>query len=139
MQPCEQLLAYLVVEDGTYDLERRIRVTHAVAVCQEECLAVEVEGERLAMNYDTTFLLKVTISPDVVIANEVMHLYTAVGQFGQLAKEACESLGDNMAVFVPEVEHVSKEIDSFCVLFYLVKKTYQAAFLHPAVRNGKGA
>ena len=108
-------------------------------MCQEKCLAVEVEGERLAMKNHPTFLLQVSIRPDVVVANEIMHLDTAVGQFGQFAKEACVSLGNNMAVFIPEVEHVAKKIDSLCVLLYLVKKTYQAAFLHPAVRNGKGA
>ena len=57
MQPCEQRLAEFAVEDAAYELELLVGVAKAVAVGQEEHLAVDFRRLRFLVQDDTTFLL----------------------------------------------------------------------------------
>ena len=106
---------------------------------KEECLAVKVEGEGLTMDDDTALLFKVVVCPDIMIPCEVIHLHTAVGQFGEFTQEACIAFWHRMVVFVPEVKHITEEVNGFSGRFYLIEKTDQTAFLHPTMWNGEGA
>ena len=121
------------------NLKRLVGVAHAVSVGKEECLAVKVKGERLAMDNDTTLLFKIIICPYIMVPSEVMHFYTAVGQFGEFAQKACIAFWHRMVVFVPEVKHITEEVNGFSGRFYLIEKTDQTAFLHPTMWNGEGA
>ena len=89
------------------------------------------------MQDDATLLLQIVVGPDVVIACEVMHLNTHVGQFRQLAQKAGKALGDDVFVFVPEVEHVAQQIDSGSFLLDAVEKTHQSSFLLSLMRNSQ--
>ena len=127
------------MEDGSYDLERGVGVAHAVAVGQEELMAVDFGGLWLLVQDDTALFFQIFVGPDVVVARKVVYLDSHVGEFGHFAQKACETFGHYVAVFVPEVEHVAQQIDGSCFVLDAVEKTYQPALLHPLMRNGQRA
>ena len=126
-------LAELVMEDALDELEALAWVAQAVAMGQEEQLAVDLRRLRLLMQYHAALLLQVLIGPDVMVAGEVMHLDTHVGQFGYLAEKAREALRHHILVFVPEVEHVAQQVDGCCLLLDGVEESHEPALLHPSV------
>ena len=81
MQRREEPLAHLVVEDGTNNLKRLIGVAHAVAMSQEELMAIDLGSLWLFMQDDATLLFQVLVGPDVVVTCEIMHLDTHIRQF----------------------------------------------------------
>ena len=124
------------MEQVAQQLELLVWITETVAVCQEEDFSVNLGGERLLVQDDTALFLSVFVGPDVVVAREVMHLDTHVGQFREFAEETGIALRYHVFVFVPEVEHVAQQVDGSGLLLDRVKKSHQPAFLHPSMWDG---
>ena len=127
------------MEDTAYHLERLVGVAQSVAVGQIEDLAIELDGLRLLVQDDATFLCQIVIGPDVVVACEVVHLDAHVCQLGYLSKETGEAFGHHIFIFVPEVKHIAQQIDSCCLLLDRVKEAHQSSLLHASVLNGPRA
>ena len=139
MEGREKMLAKAVMEDRANDLERLAGVAQAVAMCQIEYLSIELYGLWLLVEDDTTLALQIFVGPDVVVACEIVHLDTHIGQLGYLAKETGEALRHHIAVLVPEVEHIAQQIDGSRLVLDTVEETHQSALLHALMRNGEGA
>ena len=131
----EQRLANAVVEYPAQQFERAAVVAQAVAVGKMEHLAVNLGGKGLVVHRHATLLLQVVVSPNVVVAREEVHLDAHIGQLRQLAEEAGETLWHHIFIFIPEVEHVAKEVNGRCLVLDGVEKSHQPALLHPAVRH----
>ena len=107
MEGGKEPLAHLVMEDGTNHLKRLVGVAHAIAMSQEELLAVNLGGLGLLVENNATLLFQIFVCPDVVIAREIVHLNPHICQFGDFAQETGEPLWHHILVFIPEVEHVA--------------------------------
>ena len=135
----EEALADAVVEHGAYDLELRVGVAQPVAVGQIEDAAVELRGQRLAVDDDAALALQVVEGPDVVVAREVVHLDAHVCQLGDLAEEARVALRHHVFIFEPEVEHVAQQIDGSRLRLDGVEEAYESPLLHPLVLECPGS
>ena len=107
MEGREGPLTGAVVEDALDELETLVGIAQTVTMREEEDLTVEFGGFRLLVEDDTALLFKIAVSPNVVVACEVMHLDAHIGEFGDLAQKTGEALGHYIFIFVPEVEHVA--------------------------------
>ena len=107
MERRESPLTGAIMKNTLDKFEALIGITQPVAMCQEEDLAIKLSGLRLLVEDNTALLFQITVSPNVVVACEVMHLDTHIGEFGEFSQEAGEALGHHIFVFVPEVEHVA--------------------------------
>ena len=135
MEHGEQVLTGSVMEHTADELEFLVRITQTVAMSHEEHLTIDLGGERLFMENHAAFLFQIAIHPDVVVASEVMHLYAHIGQFRDLSQETCISFGYGIFPFVPEIEHVAKQIHGCRLVFNIVKEPHESSFLHPLMRD----
>ena len=105
----------------------------AVSVGEEKLFSAEFDGAGFAVEDDAAFGGEVVAHPHVVVADEEVYLHAAVGQFADLAEEAGETAGDDVAVFKPEVEHVAEHEHGFGLVLDVVEKTDEPSFLCAAV------
>ena len=70
------------MEDALDELETLVGIAQTIAMRQEEDLAIELGGLRLLVEDDATLLFQIAIGPDIVVAREIMHLDTHIGEFG---------------------------------------------------------
>ena len=68
-----------------------------------------------------------------------MHLYTHVREFGNLTQEARVALGYYKLILVPEVKHISQQIDSTRLMLDAVKEINKSALLSACVGNSTAA
>lgn len=135
----KETLAEAVVEDGAYEAELPVGVTQSVAVGEEESAAVDFGGQGLAVDDDAAFLFEIAVGPDVVVAGEEVDFDTHIGQFGEFSEETGVAAGHDITVFVPEVKHVAKEIDSGGLVLDAVEETDQTALVHARMVYGERA
>ena len=79
MKSREGPLTGTVMKDASDELETLVGIAQAIAMRKEEYLAVEFGGLRLLVEDDATLFFKIAVSPDVVVACEIMHLDAHVG------------------------------------------------------------
>ena len=135
----KEALAEFVVKQAAQPLKFPVVVAQPIAVSKVKRLAVEFRNEPLTVQNYPTFLLQVIAHPKVVIANEEMHLYAHVGEFGNLAQEARVALRHNKFILVPEVKHISQQINSTRLMLDAVKEIYESALLSTCVGNSTAA
>ena len=120
----EHPLTGTVVEYTAYYFKTFVGVALAVAVVEIEQTAEYLCCQWLAVEYHSAFALKVSVSPYIVIAGEVMHLDAHVGQFGNLAKETCVAFRYDIFPLMPEVEHIAKHIYGRCLILDFVEESH---------------
>ena len=118
-----------------YHLELPILFTQAITMCQVEFLAIDFASHRFAMNHNPTFLFQIIATPNVMISDKEMHLYTHIGQFGNLPEETGISFGNHQLEFIPEVEHIAQQIDGTRLMFDTIKEIHQTTLLCTAMFN----
>ena len=114
-----------VVEHGPQGAELPVGVAQSVAVGEVEELASELHGHGAVVHDGAALLGEVVLAPDVVVADEEVHLHAAVGELAHLAEEAGVALGHHVAVLEPEVEDVAQHIHGRGLLLYLVEEVDQ--------------
>ena len=140
VQAGEETLAERVVEHVPQPLVASVSRAESVSVCQVEDASVDFRGKAdAAMERHAAFPLEVVPHPEVVVSREEMYLHAAVRQLRQLAEQAGVAFGDDVSVFVPEVEHVPEQVDGGGLVSDAVKEVDQPAFLHPWMRDGAAA
>ena len=127
----EHALAGTIVEHPLDELELLVRVAKAVAMSQKENLTVELGGQGLLVQDDSAFALQIDVGPDVMVAREIVHLNTKVGQFGDLAEKTGIAFRNYVLILIPEVEHVAQKIDGCRLRLDGIMETYQPTLLHP--------
>ena len=133
MQRTEQRLARTAVEYTAQELEARVGIAQSVAVREVEHLVVNLHCLRLRVYRHAAFVVQIAVGPDVVVARKEVHFYAHVGEFGYFSEEARVAFGHDIAVFVPEIEHVAKQIYGACLGLYGVKEPYKPPLLRAAV------
>ena len=103
---------------------------------KKENLAIDFGGKRLFVENDTTFLLQIVIGPDVMVADEEMHLHPIISQFGEFAEKAAVTSWHHIFVFIPEIEHVAQKINGSRLMLDAVEKAHQTALVHAAMVDG---
>ena len=136
MDAGEECLQGATVEHGPEQLEFLVVVAQPVTMCQIELLAIELHGHRFAVEDDTALAREVVAAPDVMVPDEEMHLYTHVGQFGELAEKAGVAFGYHQSEFVPEVKHITQQIYGCSFVLDAVEEIDHSALLSAAVRYG---
>lgn len=139
MHEVEESLAHTVVEHCPQKPERTTGVSKPVTMSEVENLIVNFCRDGFPVNDKTTLLLQVSISPDIVIACEEMDLYAHISKLGQFPQKARKPLWHNIAVLVPEVEHVAQQVYCRSLVLYGVQKSDQPSLLCPAVLYGERA
>ena len=66
-----------------------------------------------------------------MVSREIVDFNAVVGEFGEFSEEACEAFWHNVSVFVPEVEHVSEQVNCACFMLDAVEEAHESALLHP--------
>ena len=135
----KEALAEFVVKQAAQPFELPVIVAQPITVSEVKRLAVEFRNKSLTVQNYPTFLLQVIAHPKVVIADEEMHLHAHVGEFGNLAQEARVALRHNKFILVPEVKHISQQIDSTRLMLDAVKEIYESALLSACMGNSTAA
>ncbi len=111
MEAREETLAETVAEEGTHEAELGVGITQTVTVAEVEEFVGNLDGDGIVVHLHATLLLEIVLTPDVMVASKEMHLDAHVGEFADLAQEACVAFGHHVPILVPEVEDVAKEVD----------------------------
>ena len=133
----ESPLTETIVEDGPNEFERLVRIAHAVTMCEEKLMAIYLCCLGLLVEDNAALFCQVLVSPDVMVACEVMYLNSHVCQFRQLTKKTRKPFGHHILVLIPEVKHVAQQVNGCSLFLDAVKKAYQPAFLHTLMWNGQ--
>ena len=112
----------------------------AVAVGKVEGALVDGGCYGRAVDKDTRFAGEPSECPNIMITNEIVHLYAAVRKVSEGGKEGAVGFFVRVApeVLVPEIEHVAEEVDSRGILRHGAQQRHQATLVFAGVRDGTG-
>ena len=82
---------------------------------QTEHLSADVHKGRLLQTLHSKFL-EIAVGPHVVVSLEEIHIHALVHQVGNGAEHPDITLGNNIAVLVPEIPDVAQEIQRSRIL-----------------------
>jgi hypothetical protein len=91
------------------------------------------------MKHYSALFYEIVFHPKVMIARKIVHFNAKVGEFGDFTQESGETFGNYRLIFVPEVEHIAKQIHGTCLVFDAIEEAYETTFLHATALNGKTA
>src|SRR5574344_2640816 len=120
------------MEETAEHLEVFVGVTQSVAVPQVEHFTVNFGCDRFLVKNNAALLLQISVAPDVVVAQKVMHLYAEICQFRELTQKSSIAFGHHIFIFVPEVEHVAQQVNGVSFVLDAVEKLDKPAFLRAA-------
>jgi len=89
-------------------------------VSKVEFFSEELCFKWFVVNDHPGFAWKVIENPDIMIPCEKVHRYTAVADLRNGAEYPDKSLWRDFTVFKPEIKDITKEIDTFSILFHPV-------------------
>ena len=124
-QQREQALVEARAEHLAQQVELLVQVPEAVAVTNQEPLAVNLEHLGFVVHHHPHLLLQIVEHPHVVVAEEEVQLHPAVGQLGQLAQQARVATRHRVAVGEPEVEYVAQQEQRLAVALDAVEEAAQ--------------
>ena len=135
----EQSLGKFVMEKPAEDLKGFVCLAQSVSMSQEKLLAVDFCCQRLPMQYDATLPCQIVTTPDVVIAGEEMDLDTQVCQLGEFPQEPGKTLWYYHPVFIPEIKHITQEINGCRLVLDTVQEVHETAFLQASMADRQRA
>ena len=103
----EQPLVELALKHLFQELVAFVSWPSAIAVDKEKLLALDSLDDRLTVHLKSDFVVQVAETPKVVVADEHVNGDAVVHEFGQLALQPYEALGNHCLVFEPKVEQVT--------------------------------
>ena len=107
MQKTEQELKDTIMEDSTQEAISERNRPKAITMSQTESPATDLNDRRLGQAYHSK-LLKVFISPDVVVSLKEIHFDPTIHQITQGREHLDISLRDDVAILVPEIPDISQ-------------------------------
>lgn len=131
----KSLLKEWAMEHLAEEGETPIIITEAIAVSQIKDLAPHFDGTGFIVHDDTALLRQVVLAPDVMIANEKMHLHSSVRQLGQFAQETDMALRHDLTELKPIVEHVAQKIDGSGFCLDAIKEIHEPPLARAARRK----
>ena len=133
VQRTEQHLARTTVENATQEFETRVGIAQSIAVGKVEHAVVYLHCLGLCVHRHAAFVVQVAVGPDIVVAGKEVHFDAHIGEFGDFTKETRVAFGHHVAIFIPKIEHVAKQIDGARLRLYGVKESHQPPFLRAVV------
>ena len=91
------------------------------------------------MKHYSALFYEIVFHPKVMIARKIVYFYAKVGEFGDFAQESGVALGNYRLIFMPEVEHIAKQIHGTCLVFDAIEEAYETTLLHATALNGETA
>ena len=116
MEPRKEPLADRVPEHLLDELVAMVTRPQAIAMPDQETLPGDLPHDGLAVHDDPGLLRHIVEDPHVVVADEQVHRYAPVGEFGELAQQPHVAPWYGTLVFEPEVEQVAQQHDLRSVL-----------------------
>ena len=129
----EQELVEITFKDLLQKFVAVVSWTSAIAVDQKELLAFDGLDDRLAMHLKPQFVVQVTETPKVVVADEHVHRNARIGELGQLALQPDEALGNHGLILKPKIEEVTHKVKLLAVGTNHVQEAQQLALALLAV------
>ena len=101
---------------------------------QEEHLAIDFGRHRRFMHDNSTLFFQITIRPQVVITRKEMHFHAVISQLAKLSQEAGIAFRHHITILIPEIKHISEQINCRSLFLDTVEKTHQSPLLRAAMR-----
>ncbi len=134
MQPCEEPLAHGVAEHGLDQLVAVVARAQAIAVADQEALAVPLAHDGLAVHDPPRLRRHIVEDPHVVVADVEVHGDAAVGELGHLAQQPHMPARHGLPPLEPEVEQVPEQVDLRGILGRLIQEGADALLALQAAR-----
>ena len=106
-----ETLTESVAEEPSHETETARQTAKGIAVGEEEAFAVNLDDAFAVDGFDAYFGWQVVEDPDIVVADEPGHFDAVVDHGCELAEEAGETAGHDIAVLIPVVEDVAQEVE----------------------------
>ena len=91
---------------------------YSIAMSHEYFLSENLINERTINNTDTKFVGNIIENPNVVVAYKPGYLDAGIGKFGKFAEEAHKTARHDIAIFIPIIENITKQINSVGITLY---------------------
>ena len=108
------------MKHGTKQFELLVRVAQSVTMSKIELFSVYFGSQRFTVHNDTTFFGEIIPTPYIMVANKEMHFHSHIRQFGDFSQETGISFGDDQPEFIPEIKHISQQINSRSLVLYTI-------------------
>ena len=100
-----------------------VSLCKGVSMGQTEIFPAQPDHGRLpAFHYESKFLLKISVCPDIMVSVEKVHLHAGICQSGQCPQRSGISARDDIFIFIPEIEYVAQKINGLCIFGNLLQK-----------------
>ena len=129
----EQELIELTFKDLLQKFVAVVSWTSAIAMDQKELLAFNRLDDRLAVHLKTQFVVQVTETPKVVVADEHVHRNARIGKLSQLALQSDKASGNHRLVLKPKIKKVTHQVKFLAVGTNHVQEAQQLALALLAV------
>jgi hypothetical protein len=134
MQKTEKELKNTIMENTAQEAIAERNRSEAITMAQTESLSTDLNDRRLGQAYHSE-LLKVFISPDVMVALEEEDLHSPVHQRLKGSKDPDISFRNDITVFVPEIPDVTQQIQSLSILRQTAEKVGKTPLTRIRIRN----
>lgn len=105
----EKTLVAAVAKYPSEDVVGAVKVPQAIAMPDEETLAVVFYHFGVLVHDNVHLVLEVIEHPHVMVAHKIMQFNTCVSHLSHAPEETDVSFGNDIAIGKPEVEHVAKK------------------------------
>ena len=112
MQKAEKALEEFFAETPAHKFVPEMSWTEPVTMAEAEDLASDIDDIRL-LEYPDTHILKIVVTPDVVVSLEEIHLDACFHQVHQCRKHADIALRDHIMILIPEIPDVTEQVQRF--------------------------
>lgn len=139
MNPAEHLLADLVVEESSHELQHLGIIAKSVTMSEIKLATSTLYLFGTGMQGAADFLRKIVENPDIMVTGEPMDLDSLVGHHGDFAEETCESTRGYMLEFKPKIDDVAQKEELFAVILDGIKEPHYPPLVIQRIVEGAGA
>lgn len=93
-----------------------------VTVTNQAAFPKELHHLGFVVEDDPHLLGEIVEHPHIVVADEEVYLYPAVGQLRHLTEDACVTTRNEVAIREPEIEDVAQEEERLAIVFDAIKE-----------------
>lgn len=129
----------MVPEHSANKTERWFKQPYAVAVGYEETFSCNITDNRAVYHFDAYFVAQIVEKPNIVVARKPCYSHSGIGQCSQCPEKPYIAAWHDRAVFIPVVEHISDEVNSFGRIADRVQEADNFCLMEASVRQVAGS
>ena len=76
-----------------------------------ELFSIDLSSQWFTVHNDTTLFGKIISAPNIMVTGKEMYFYSHIRQLGNFPQETGVTLRYDQPEFIPEVEHISQQIN----------------------------